>query len=54
LNHHELDFALVYLKECKALLERMRAGSPALREQAIKKVNDCLEHLKHKKPILRG
>lgn len=43
---HEPDFAVVYLKEALHLLAVMTNGEHDLRQQAIEKVNACLELLR--------
>lgn len=39
---HDPDFAGVFLVECKALLGVMTEGHPALREEAVHTVDQCL------------
>lgn len=39
---HETDFALVYLRESKQLLQGMTRGNPLLYERAARTVDECL------------
>ena len=45
---YDPDFAPVFLKECKVLVNKMTKGNQQLREQAIKILEDEMEHLKTK------
>lgn len=40
------DFATIYLRECKQLLENMTKGNPELRKSAMKKITESLISLK--------
>lgn len=42
----ETDFTEVFLRECNALLKKMDKGNPALRQRALKIVEEELEKLK--------
>lgn len=40
--HHDNDFALIFIRECKQLLDGLTKGHPKLYERAIQTVNDCM------------
>lgn len=40
--HQDTDFALVYIRECKQLMEGLNKGHPELYERALQTVNDCM------------
>lgn len=40
--HYDNDFALVYIRECKQLIEELGKGHPQLRERALQTVNDAM------------
>jgi guanosine-3',5'-bis(diphosphate) 3'-pyrophosphohydrolase len=40
--HHESDFALVYIREGKQILDKMPMGNPQLYVRALKTIDDCL------------
>jgi (p)ppGpp synthase/HD superfamily hydrolase len=46
ITHHDPDFAKVFLKECKRLLERMKKGNPELRSRVLARVEECMAVLK--------
>lgn len=41
------EFAGVFLNECRALLQRINKGNPALYQRAVQRVDNALEQLKH-------
>lgn len=42
------DFAIVFLKECQALLKKLNKGDPALRQRAVDTVQQGLTYLQRK------
>lgn len=46
---HDPDFANVFLRECKANLEKMDRGNPELYNEALRLVNEALQDLKRNK-----
>ena len=43
---HDPDFAPVFLRECKALVKKMKKGNKELREKAIQVIEEEMEHLR--------
>jgi (p)ppGpp synthase/HD superfamily hydrolase len=43
ISRHETDFALVYIRESKQLLQQIDKGDPALYQRAIQIVDDALQ-----------
>ncbi|HYC87521.1 MAG TPA: HD domain-containing protein [Chryseosolibacter sp.] len=39
------DFARTFLRECMVILDKMKDGHPQLRQRAITRVKECLDHL---------
>ncbi|MFN6943512.1 MAG: HD domain-containing protein [Cytophagaceae bacterium] len=44
---NDLDFATVFLQECKGLLQKMDKGNPELYKKAVQVVNECLNEIKN-------
>lgn len=43
---HDPDFAPVFLRECRALVNKMKKGDQELRDKAIQVVEEEMEHLR--------
>lgn len=43
---HDPDFAPVFLRECSALVKKMKKGNKELREKAIRLLEEEMEHLR--------
>lgn len=43
---HDPDFAPVFLRECRALVDKMKKGDHELRERAIQVIKEEMEHLR--------
>ena len=51
ISHQETDFALVYLRECKQLLQEINKGNPQLYERAVRTVDECLREFWNKSNV---
>jgi guanosine-3',5'-bis(diphosphate) 3'-pyrophosphohydrolase len=49
--HHETDFALVYLREAKQILDKMTLGDAQLYARALKTLDNCLLEYWHKSNV---